>query len=77
MMAFSLGHKGLERYLGKRAEPALRMCIREKTGSEPGGTMLRFLIHATIGLCLDIMRAEKGASDAATDLKAILTPFFT
>ena len=74
MIAFSLGHEGLERYLGKRAEPALRAAIREKTDKEPGATLLRFLMHAIIGLCLDIMRAEKGIASATQDLEAILTP---
>ena len=77
MLAFSLGHEGLERYFGSRLEPVLRERIHQSTGEVPSATMLRFLRHALIGLCLDTMRAEKNAKDVSEELMQILARFWT
>ena len=76
MLAFSLGHEGLERYLGTRLEPVLSECILQKTGAAPCKTMLRFLRHAVLGLCLDTMRAEKNFPGCTEELECILQPLF-
>ena len=76
MLAFSLGQEGLERYLGKRLDTVLCTCVREQTGKELSITALRFLRHAMIGLCLDVMRSEKGADRAAEEIAPILDSLF-
>ena len=76
MLAFSLGHEGLDRYLGSRLQPVLRECILKNTQNAPSTTLLHFLRHAVIGLCLDTMRAEKGSSDFEEELTQLLQTFF-
>ena len=72
MLSFSLGHEGLERYLGARLEPAMQACILKNTGHSPTHTALRFVRHAIIGLCLDIMRADKNAPVNDAELLPLL-----
>lgn len=76
MLAFSLGQEGLERYLGTRLDPILSERILQYTGNTPDKTTLRFLRHATLGLCLDTMRAEKDAPSVIEELGHILQPLF-
>ena len=76
MLAFSLGHEGLERYLGTRLEPVLRKCMLQNEGISPTPTALRFVRHAMIGLCLDIMRADKNVTVQDTELLPLLQALF-
>ena len=75
-LAFSLGHEGLDRYLGVRLEPVLKETIQQSTALAPSTTLLRFLRHALIGLCLSVMRAEKSEGDVCEELSAILDALF-
>jgi AcrR family transcriptional regulator len=76
MLAFSLGYEGLERYFGTRLNPIFHACILRQTGSAPSLTVLRFLRHALIGLCLDVMRGEKCDADVNEELKRLLNALF-
>ena len=77
MLAFSLGHEGLERYFGTRMDPILSKCILQNTAAAPSATMLRFLRHAMIGLCLDTMRAEKNFESNEAELRELLQAFWS
>jgi AcrR family transcriptional regulator len=76
MLALSLGYEGLERYFGTRFEPILKDCITQCTGNAPSTTMLRFLRHAVLGLCLDTMRAERHAPYTDDELEQIFQALF-
>ena len=76
MLSFSLGHEGLERYLGTRLEPVLKECILQSTGHPPAPTALRFVRHAMIGLCLDVMRADKNILVCDEELLPLLQSLF-
>ena len=76
MMAFSLGYEGLERYFGARFDSVLQACIRQAKATLPSECTLRFVRHAVIGLCLDIMRADKGTAVTDEELSPILQAVF-
>ena len=75
-LAFSLGHEGLEHYLGARLEPMLKATIRQSTALAPSATLLHFLRHALIGLCLSVMRAEKAEGNVCEEFSEILDALF-
>jgi len=76
MLALSLGHEGVERYLGVRLEPVLRERLQQHTGSEPSVTLLRFLRHALFGLCLNVMRGDRATDNVQQELAQILQTIF-